>query len=114
MSEEQPRDLRFWIGFFVGGFLGAIVLFFMGTKEGKKTGKLLEDKGQDVLDDIRNRLTNVVKEGKQQIEEKKEVVVKSATESIDTALAHIEELQERGRQTTATLRKQFKNLPKKT
>ena len=114
MSEEQPRDLRFWVGFFIGGLLGAIVLFFMGTKEGKKTGKLLEGKGEDILDDIRNRLTSVVREGKQQIEEKKEVVVKSATESIDTALAHIEELQERGRQTTATLRKQFKNLPKRS
>lgn len=113
MSEEKPRDPRFWVGFFIGGLLGAIVLFFLGTKEGKKTGKLLEDKGEGILDELRDRLADVVKEGKQQIEEKKEVVVKSATESIDTALAHIEELQERGRQTTATLRKQFKNLPKK-
>lgn len=107
MSEERSHDLRFWVGFFIGGLLGAIVLFFMGTKEGKRTG-------EDLLDDIRDKIEGVVKKGKEQIEEKKEVVVKSASESIDTALAHIEELQERGRQTTATLRKQFKNLPKKS
>ncbi|MBI4062429.1 YtxH domain-containing protein [Candidatus Gottesmanbacteria bacterium] len=103
MSEDNHRDIRFWVGFFVGGLLGAIVLFFMGTREGKKTG-------EDILDDIRNRLEGVVKEGK----EIKKEVIESTSEKIDTALAHIEELQERGRQTTATLRKQFKNLPKKS
>ncbi|OGG14962.1 hypothetical protein A2875_03315 [Candidatus Gottesmanbacteria bacterium RIFCSPHIGHO2_01_FULL_46_14] len=113
MSEEKSRDPRFFVGLFIGGLIGAIVLFFLGTKDGKKTGKLLADKGEDILDNLRDKLSDIVEEGKTQIEEKKDVVVKSATESIDTALAHIEELQERGRQTTATLRKQFKNLPKK-
>ncbi len=121
MSERNPRDIRFWVGFFIGGLIGAIVLFFLGTRDGKKTGKLLQDKGEDILDQLRGRLDSLVKEGKdikedviEKIEEKKEGVVKSASESIDTALAHIEELQERGRQTTATLRKQFTNLPKKS
>lgn len=120
MSEDH-KDLRFWVGFFIGGLLGAIVLFFLGTKDGKKAGKLLEDKGEDILGDIRDRIEGVIKEGKvvkkdvvKKIEEKKSETVSSARESIDTALAHIEELQERGRQTTATLRKQFKNIPKKS
>lgn len=128
MSEHEHRDLRFWVGFFVGGLIGAIVLFFLGTKEGKKTGNVLHEKGVDVLDELRDRLDEIVQEGKElvkegkeikedvveQLEDKKDSLTKTATDSIDTALAHIEALQERGRQTTASLRKKFKNLPKKS
>ncbi len=128
MSEHEHSGLRFWVGFFVGGLIGAIVLFFLGTKEGRKTGKTLQSKGDDVLDELRIRLDEMVQEGKslvkegkeikeeviEKLEDKKESLTKSASESIDSALAHIEALQERGRQTTATLRKQFKNLPKKS
>ena len=127
MSEKDHKDIRFWVGFFIGGLLGAIVLFFLGTKEGKRTGKDLHDKGGDILDEISERLNAFVEESKELVKEgnemKEEVVerlgdtkqkiTESTTDSIESALAHIEALQERGRQTTASLRKKFKNLPKK-
>jgi len=130
MSEEHRQhgpDARFLLGFFLGGILGAIVIFLVGTKEGKKTTKLLEQKGKDFIDDLDDRLKDLEKQGqelakkseeiKEQVvetlEEKKETITTEASSKIDNALAHIEALQEHGRETTASLRKRlFKNAPK--
>jgi len=129
MSEEHHGpDAKFLLGFFLGGIIGAIVIFLIGTKEGKKTTKILEEKGRDFVDDLEDRLSDLEKQGKDLIkqseaikedvvdtlEDKKETITKEATEKLDTALAHIEALQEHGRETTANLRKRlFKNAPKK-
>jgi len=101
MSEHEHHhgDFRFFLGFFIGGLIGAVVIFLLGTKEGKKTGKVLEEKGKDLLDNLHD---------------KKEELTESAGDKLDEALAHIEKMQEQGRETTAELRKRlFKNLPKK-
>jgi len=100
MSEEhRSGDIRFLLGLFIGGLIGAAIIFFMGTKEGKKTSGLLEEKGKDLLDDLKD---------------KKDELTQVTTEKIDSVLAHIEQLQENSRETTAQLRKKlFKNLPKK-
>ncbi len=128
MSEDHGGDAKFMFGFFLGGILGALVIFFLGTKEGKKAGKVLEEKGKDILNDVNDRVAELeekgqelVNEGKEikkevveKLEEKKEVLTEAATEKLDTALAQIEELQVQGQQTTAELRKRiFKNLPPK-
>ena len=45
MSEDTHNhgaDTKFLFGFFLGGILGAIIIFLVGTKEGKKTTKILE------------------------------------------------------------------------
>ncbi|MFZ5845218.1 MAG: hypothetical protein ACOY0S_01995 [Patescibacteria group bacterium] len=127
MSEEH-RDGKFWFGFFLGGLIGALIIFFLGTKEGKKAGKLIEKKGQDLLEGLQDKVEELEEKGRelaargedlkeQVIEEfieKKEELTEAAAEKLDSALAHIEALQEHGRQTTASLRKKlFKNLPKK-
>lgn len=126
---SDHKDNKFWFGFFFGGLLGAIVLFFIGTKEGKKTGKLFKDKGEDIIDDLQDRLEELKKKGKElaeqgedlkeqiasEIEDKKEVLTEEVSEKLDTALSHIEAIQERGRETTASLRKRlFKNIPKRS
>lgn len=129
MSDHEHHDTKFWIGFFVGGLLGAIILFFMGTKDGKKTGKMIEEKSKDFLEEFEERLKeleqkgrDLVKQGEtlkeevvEQIEDKKDDVSHDAVKKLDTALAHIEALQEHGRETTADLRKKlFKNTPKRS
>ena len=126
MSEE--RNNKFWFGFFLGGLLGAILLFFMGTREGKKTGKALEDKGKDLLEELQDKLEEMENRGKQlvkqgeelkeqvvdEIKEKKEDLTDAAAEKLDTALAHIEKLQEQSVETTKHIRSRFfKNLPKR-
>lgn len=130
MSEEQHHgpDGRFILGLFLGGLLGALIIFFLGTKEGKRAGKLLEQKGEDLIDELQDKVADLEEKGKELVkkgeavkdevletlEEKKEELTEDATARLDSALAHIEALQERGRETTASLRKRlFKNLPKK-
>lgn len=127
MSENNANDGKFLFGFFIGGLIGALVIFFLGTKEGKKTGKLLESKGRDLVDELEERLEELQSKGKELVRQgeamkekvmdtigdKKDEVTEAAAEKIDIALAHIQEMQQKGAETTATLRKQFKNLPKK-
>ncbi len=128
MSNNNHPDGKFLFGFFLGGIIGALTIFFLGTKEGKKTGKILEEKGKDFLDELQDKVDELETQGKElakkgeelkekvveQMEDKKETVTKEAAVKLDTALAHIEALQEHGRETTATLRKRlFKNVPKK-
>ncbi|MCL4200078.1 YtxH domain-containing protein [Patescibacteria group bacterium] len=127
MSDNNNSDGKFLFGFFIGGLIGALIIFFLGTKEGKKTGKLLESKGKDLIDELEEKLDELQNKGKELVRQgevmkekvmetigdKKDDVTEAAAEKIDIALAHIQEMQQKGAETTATLRKQFKNLPKK-
>ncbi len=130
MSDDHRGggDVKFLFGLFIGGLVGALVIFFLGTKEGKKAGKFFEEKGKDALDDLHDQIDELEKKGKEivkqgedikdqvieKLEEKTETLSETATEKLDQALAQIEELQEHGRETTADLRKRlFKNIPKK-
>ena len=53
---NRDHDHKFLFGFFIGGLLGALVLFFIGTKDGKKTKKLLEERGKKFLDEMGDKL----------------------------------------------------------
>ncbi|MBI5449190.1 YtxH domain-containing protein [Candidatus Gottesmanbacteria bacterium] len=129
MSDAKRTDGKFLLGFFIGGLIGALTIFFLGTKEGKKTGKLIREKGEDIIDDVQEKIGELENKGKElvregesikekmldSLEDKKDEITGNAAEKLESALAHIEALQEHGRQTTANLRKRiFKNLPKKT
>ncbi len=130
MSEQDHKhgDFRFFLGFFIGGLIGAVIIFFLGTKEGRKTGKLLESKGRDLLGDLQDKIGELEKRGealvkqgediKEDVVERfadtKEELTQSASEKLDDALANLEKMQEQGREQTAELRKRlFKNLPKR-
>jgi gas vesicle protein len=128
-NDQKPSDMKFWAGFFIGGLLGAIVLFFLGTKDGKRTGKMIEEKGHDLLDDLMEKVEEFEKKGKElmregekmkesvveKLEEKGEKFSAEASVRLDEALLQIEEIQEKGRESTASLRKKlFKNLPKRS
>lgn len=149
-SESHQHDHTFWIGLFLGGVIGVLLILLLGTEKGKKLVKKLQDEGLDFLDDAKDTLEEnkekigkqvlmhveelkekgeeLIEESKDLVEEgnalkeefleevvsKKEDVTKEVVAQADAALAHIEKLQERGRQTTQELRRKlFKNIPKK-
>jgi len=126
MSEEHS-DNRFMLGFFIGGLIGALIIFFLGTKEGKRVGKQLEEKGRDLLGDLEDRVGELEEKGKdlvargeeikeqvlERVEAKKEELTDSARDNVEQVLARIEELQENGLKATVNLRRRFKNTPKK-
>ena len=127
-NDRRGMDMQFLFGLFIGGLVGALIIFFLGTKEGKKVEKVIEDKGRGLADDLGDQLKQLEKKGqelvkqgeeiKEQVmetlEDKKEDMTESTTQKLDTALAHIEELQSQSLDTTAALRRRiFKNVPKK-
>ncbi len=132
-QDSTHRDNSFWVGLFLGGLVGALVIVVLGTEKGKKLLKNLEEKGLDFLEDtsdtVEEKLEVLQEKGQdlvgqsrevgaqviQKVEEVKDDVTQTAVAQADATLAHIEALQERGRQSTAELRKKlFKNIPKKT
>ena len=156
MSDEHidhyhRNDSHFWIGLFLGGLIGALLIVLMGTEKGRKIAKKLQEEGLDFWEEKKDEFTDkkeevtrqvekqverieekgaeLIEKGRELIEEGKHIekqvvaqVVETKAElanqaiaQADSALAHIEQLQERGRVTTAELRKRlFKNIPKKT
>ena len=108
MSEEKQGN--FWFGFFLGGLFGAIAIFIMGTKEGKKLmERLTEDaeeyeedleqkvaklqiKGEDFLNEansVKEKITKEVKTGKKSI-------TNAVADKMDQALTKIENIQKKG------------------
>jgi len=128
MNDNQKGGNGFMLGMFVGGLLGALTIFFLGTKEGKKAGKALEKKGRELLGDVLERVEDLEDKGrelfargedlkdeiKMTLEDKKDQLTEEAVSKIDRVLENIESLQQKGIETTENLRKHFKNLPKKT
>ncbi len=155
MSDTQPPqhhdNTQFWIGLFLGGLIGALIIVLMGTEKGRKLAKKLQEEGLDLWEDAKDKLekekeviqdrvvmkveeveekgAQLIERGKEFLEEGKELekkivekagetkddVASKAVVQADATLAHIEALQERGRQTTAELRRRlFKNIPKKS
>lgn len=127
-NDHNHGDGKFMFGLFLGGLLGALTVFFAGTPEGKKAGKAIGKKGRELLDDVvdhvedlEERGRDLLKEGealkeqlKEKLEEKKEELTSEAVEKIDRVLENFESFQQKGIETTENLRKQFKNLPKKS
>ena len=108
MSDDRRTDGKFLFGF-LSADLSAHSLFSFGYQRRKKTGKLLKDKGEELIDDVQEKISELEKKGRNLSRGGRHCCGKTRE-----ALAHIEALQEHGRQTTANLRKRiFKNLPKK-
>lgn len=109
-------------------------------EKANKIKDVVMEKAEDVKDEtveqvtmkveaLEEKSTELIEKGKELIEKGKELEEKAveqleqtkdklsdkAIEAADQSLAHIEQLQERGRATTQELRKRlFKNIPKKT
>lgn len=129
MADDHHSNTSFWSGFFIGGLIGAVIIFFLGTKEGKQAQKILKKKSEDVIDDVQDRLDNLEEKGKElvqqgeafrnsivkKIEERKEKLGENVTDHLDKTLSNIEHIQKQGLSTTANLRKRiFRNIPKRT
>jgi gas vesicle protein len=117
MTDRERRGSGFSSGFFLGGLIGAALVFLFTTEEGKKIKDLLAKKGKEVIDDLPEIIKDLEKKGEefaQKTEEVKRKLEKRAKElssetkkKIESSLSHIEETQERGRQAAAIVRKRF-------
>jgi len=125
--DDHRQDGKFMLGFFIGGLIGALTIFFLGTKEGKKAGKLLQKKGEEALDDLEEKVGELEEKGKEIVEKGEEIkgqviekiqdttsdVKEETVKRLDTALEKLEDVQKDTLHTTASIRKHFINLPKR-
>lgn len=56
MNETHEQNSHFWFGFFIGGIVGSIVLFLLGTREGKKLLERIEEKLEFLEEDLEQKL----------------------------------------------------------
>lgn len=76
---EKKNKSGFWVGFLLGGLLGAGLIALMGTKEGRRTALKL-----------RNRINNYLGEAEEMIEEKGEAVRQKVHDLKNEALEKLE------------------------
>lgn len=124
MSDEHggsSHSATFFVGLFLGGLLGAIVVFLLGTKKGKKILEdalekveeyeegledhvaTMQEKSEDLLHKVQQVKDAVI----EQLETKKEMVSDEVASKIDTALAKIERVQQQGMALTEEVHKKF-------
>jgi len=110
MNNEKKSRNSFVPGFLLGGIIGALVIFFLGTKEGKKAAHKIMSKAENIEDELDKKLHNVRKQGEafvkeaqemkdritEEVEDKKHEVSDGLKEKLDATLTQIEDLQEKG------------------
>lgn len=119
MNNEKKGN--FWVGFFIGGLLGAVLIFLLGTKEGKRVAKKIMDQGELFEEEIEEKISNLQKKGEALLSEAegmKERVFKEVVEGkkavsqqlmgkVDKALSDLEDLQKKGAAVTQDLHHKF-------
>ncbi|MBI3384575.1 YtxH domain-containing protein [Candidatus Gottesmanbacteria bacterium] len=123
---DQHKN-NFWEGVTAGAILGVAAYVFLGSDEGKKFTKDFKKKAAPYLEDLAEVLEQWKDENEsllekaeavkdtieEHLEETKGQVGPAVAAKLEGSLSHIEELQERGREATATIRKRFfKNVKK--
>jgi gas vesicle protein len=110
MNEHDGKCGNFWLGFFLGGLLGAFVIYLLGTKEGKKTLEKIVDRAELYEEELEEKVAKLQQKGEDLLEEAEEIkekVIQEVTSSkekisdqlvskMDAALTQIEDIQKKG------------------
>jgi gas vesicle protein len=73
LMNDNHIDNKFLFGLFLGGVIGATAIFFLGTKEGKKTAKMIGRKGKELMGDLEEKIEDLEEKGKELIEKGQEI-----------------------------------------
>lgn len=128
MESKHHYNLNFLIGLVLGGLLGGVTIFVLGTKEGKKFAEkliekaelyeeelekkltLFETKGEKIITDLsasQNPVIKELKEVKKNSSSGKLILPKNITSDIGQTLTNLEKIQRKGVFLTASVRKRF-------
>lgn len=108
--KNENRASNFWFGFFIGGILGAFIIFLLGTKEGKKLAAKLDEKAELFEEDIEGKVGKLQKQGEdllkqaqdvkdkvtKEFDDKKTAASSKLVDKMDKTLSKIEEVQKKG------------------
>lgn len=109
MNNEKGNN-SFWIGFFLGGLVGAFIVFLMGTKQGKKLAEQIFDEVEIYEEELEEKVAKLQKKGEELLEEaqnvkekmvaevenRKKIVSDTLVNKMDDALTKIENIQKKG------------------
>lgn len=109
MNREKGGG-NFWMGFFFGGLLGALLIMLFGTKEGKKIAAKLVQKSEFFEDELEEKIYALQEKGEalvtqaqevkdrvtQEIEDGKKTVSQHLATKMDETLTKIEDIQKKG------------------
>lgn len=115
MNNEKGSSNNFWVGFFLGGLVGAFIIFLMGTKQGKKLADQLVEEGEIYEEELEQKVATLQKKGEELLQEAKNVKNKVIKEvktgkkevtdnlmtKMDEALTKIEDIQKKGVEITS-------------
>lgn len=119
--ENKNENNNFWFGFLLGLLFGSAVLFFLGTKKGKKfIGKILEktenleeNLGKKKADkktseeDLLKSAEKIKKKVAEMAKDKKLKTPSSILDKVDSALNKLESVQKKGAKLTGDVRSKY-------
>lgn len=120
MSEEKTKN-NFWVGFFLGGLVGAFIIFLMGTNKGKKIAEQLMEEVENYEEELEQKVANLHKKGEEllveatnmknkiinDVETSKKEVTDRLVNKMDTALTKIEDIQRKGVEITSEVHHRY-------
>lgn len=121
IDHKDSKAGNFWFGFFIGGLLGAFIIFVLGTKEGKKLAEKIKEKGELAEEDLEKKVARLQKKGEDLIEEakgvkekviskideKKEAASDTLISKMDEAFTRIADLQKKGVELTEEVHQKY-------
>ncbi len=82
MNNDKGSN-NFWVGFFLGGLVGAFIIFLMGTKQGKKLADQLMEEAESYEEELEEKVAKLQKKGEEFLAEAKDVKEKIVKEVVD-------------------------------
>lgn len=121
MNDNSHKGGNFWLGFFLGGLIGAFLIFILGTKDGKKIYELLENEEEKVKNKIGDKINNLKTQGdkylketdnlqkkvKQEVAAEVKTVSQTIVDKLDDSLGQLQEVQKKGAELTEAVRSRF-------
>lgn len=101
MNEKETNEGNFWLEFIIGSIVGALTVFFLGTKEGKKYIENLIDKIQNSENSSEQNSPKLEPKSKNetvnlQIENVVEKPIKKLPDKITSTFGHLVNIQKKG------------------
>lgn len=110
MNCNNHKGGKFWFGFFLGGLIGAFIIFILGTKEGKKLADKLLEQAEDYEEELEEKVEKLQQRGEallaetekvkekitKEVETGKKAVSQALVSKMDQALTTIEDLGKKG------------------
>ncbi len=91
---EKKDNTTFGVGFIIGALSSAVLITLLGTKEGRKTARLLIDKIDDYLKDVEKNINFDRTEVIEKAEELKEEAISKVEEIKETMLDRFSEVKD--------------------